>query len=83
MTRIAIIDNTTHTLFVEDVNVEELNETYEGNLEEYIKDNYTFDGDYSWNYITSALYIGCVSPDPYDLDEQIDQLRQEDLENEI
>lgn len=81
MPRIAIIDNTTHTLFVEDVNQQILDEKYNGSEQDYIEDNYTFEGTYSWDYITSALYIGEVSSEPFNLDEQIDELRAEDLEN--
>ena len=55
MERIAIIDHALHRLFIEDVSDEDL-EKYNGSEEDYIKDNYTFDGDWSWDYVTSILY---------------------------
>ena len=60
MERIAIIDHALHRLFIEDVSDEDL-EKYNGSEEDYIKDNYTFDGDWSWDYVTSILYY----PDKY------------------
>lgn len=57
MRRLAIIDHASHTLYVEDVNERELDEKYEGSEQAYIDDNYTFDGDYSWDWITDAEYI--------------------------
>lgn len=55
MTRLAIIDHGNHTLYVEDVTDEQL-EAYGGSEQAYIDDNYSFDGDYSWDNITDALY---------------------------
>lgn len=54
--RIAILDHANHNLYVEDVTEKEL-EKYDGSEQAYIDDNYTFDGDYSWEYITDALYM--------------------------
>jgi hypothetical protein len=54
--RIAIIDHATHELMVEDVNETEL-EKYGGDEQAYIDDNYTFEGDYSWDWITDAQYF--------------------------
>jgi len=56
MRRIAIIDHATHELMVEDVNETEL-EKYGGDEQAYIDDNYTFEGDYSWDWITDAQYF--------------------------
>ena len=56
MTRIAIIDHSTHELYIEDVSDETLNK-YGGDEQKYIDDNYTFDGDYSWDYIVGANYL--------------------------
>ena len=55
MERIAIIDHASHRLFIEDVSDDDL-EKYDGSEEDYIKDNYKFDGDWSWDYVTSVLY---------------------------
>jgi len=68
MERIAIIDHDTHTLFVEDVPEDILNERYNGDEEAYIKDCYNLGDNWSWDYIVSAQYIP-ESPDPdvYDI----------------
>ena len=57
MERIVIIDHFAHKLIVEDVDKEILIRGYNGSEVEYIEDNYTFVGDYSWEYITDAEYI--------------------------
>lgn len=54
MRRIAIIDHSTHTLMVEDINEEILEEQYGGDEQKYINDNYTFEGKYSWDWITDT-----------------------------
>lgn len=56
MERLVIIDHADHTLFIEDVADEAL-EQYGGSEEAYIKDNYTFEGDFSWDFITDAEYF--------------------------
>ena len=81
MTRIAVIDHSTHELYVEDINDGLLNaEPYNGDVQAYIDDNYTFEGDYSWDYIVDSSYEG-ENDGPYDLSEKIDELREEDLQN--
>lgn len=55
--RIAIIDHDTHTLFVEDINDEILQGQYGGEEQNYIDDNYTFEGEYSWDWITDTQYF--------------------------
>ena len=57
MRRIVIIDHSSHTLYVEDVNENELEMEYGGDEQAYIDDNYTFDGEYSWDWIIDAEYI--------------------------
>lgn len=80
MTRIAIIDHASHDLWVEDINDDVLNaEPYNGSEQAYIEANYTFEGEYSWVYITDAFYIGEVDG-PYDLSEKINELREEDCQ---
>lgn len=56
MKRLAIFDHVAHTLFIEDVTDEQLAK-YNGKEEDYIKDNYTFEGDWSWEYVTDIEYI--------------------------
>lgn len=57
MTRLAIIDHASHTLFVEDVNETLLEQKYNGEEEAYIKDNYNIGDSFSWEYIVSTQYI--------------------------
>ena len=64
ITRLVIIDHSTHLLYVEDV-TEEMLQNYNGDEQAYIDDNYTFAGDYSWDYIIEAyrmLESGDVEP---------------------
>ena len=50
MARIAIIDHVTHDLWVEDIKDDVLKaEPYNGSEQAYIEDNYTFEGDGSWD----------------------------------
>lgn len=56
MRRIAIIDHAAHELMVEDVDESVLETEYGGDEQAYINDNYTFEGDYSWDWITDAQY---------------------------
>jgi len=56
MERIVIIDHDDHRLFVEDINEEILQRDYNGEEEAYIKDNYDME-NFSWDYITEALYL--------------------------
>jgi len=66
MRRIAIIDHTHHTLFVEDVNEEILEGQYGGDLQLYIDDNYYIE-DYSWDWITDSQYIPEFEKDPIEI----------------
>lgn len=56
MIRVAIIDHDTHTLFVEDIDEEILENEYNGEEEEYIKDNYSLSDNWSWDYIIDTEY---------------------------
>ncbi len=56
MERLVIIDNAAHEVFIEDVTDEQL-EKYNGEEEAYIRDNYTFEGQWTWDYVTSVTYI--------------------------
>jgi hypothetical protein len=66
MVRLAIIDHDTHELFVETVSDEDIKKY--GGEQEYIDDNYTFSGGYSWDYIIDAQYFGLGQSDPMEID---------------
>ena len=68
MRRLAIIDHASHELMVEDVSEDRLEGLYGGDEEAYIKDNYTFDGDFSWDWITDAQYFPMDDSDPIEID---------------
>ena len=68
MRRIAIIDHAAHELMVEDVNESVLETEYGGDEQKYIDDNYTFEGDYSWDWITDAEYFPEGESDPIEID---------------
>ena len=55
MERIAIIDHDNHTLWIEDINDENL-EKYNGSEQDYIDDNYNL-VNYDWDYIVDTRYI--------------------------
>ena len=57
MERLVIIDHATHQVFIEDVPTELLEKYYDGEEEKYIEDNYNFDGDYSWDFITAINIV--------------------------
>lgn len=67
MTRIAILDHATHTLYIEDIPDSEL-EKYNGEEQAYIEDNYTFEEEYSWDYITNIEYYPEGKDTPIDLE---------------
>ena len=66
MRRIAIIDHTNHTLFIEDINEEILEGQYGGDEQMYIDDNYSLK-DYSWDWIIDAQYIPEFEKDPIEI----------------
>jgi hypothetical protein len=68
MRRIAIINHYSHELMVEDINEKELEAKYGGDEQKYIDDNYTFEGDYSWDWITDAQYFKEGESDPIEID---------------
>lgn len=68
MRRLAIINHADHTLMVEDVNENELQDNYGGDEQKYIDDNYTFEGDYSWDWITDAEYYKEGESNPIEID---------------
>ena len=68
MERIAILDHDNHTLFIEDIDEDELYEKYGGEEEKYIKDCYTLGENWSWEYITRIEYYPCDYQDPIELE---------------
>ena len=68
MRRIAIIDHASHELMIEDVNEQELENQYGGDEQKYIDDNYTFEGDYSWDWITDTQYFPEGESNPVDVE---------------
>lgn len=66
MRRIAIIDHTNHTLFVEDINEEILEGQYGGDEQLYIDENYSL-GNYSWDWITDTEYFPEFEKDPIEI----------------
>lgn len=56
MKRIAIIDHTEHELIVEDINEQELEENYDGDIQKYIDNNYDME-KYSWDWIIFTQYF--------------------------
>jgi hypothetical protein len=56
MERIIIIDHADHKVYIEDLTDEKLAK-YDGSEQDYIDDNYTFLGDYSWDYVTEVNYL--------------------------
>lgn len=53
--RVAIIDHDTHTLYVEDIDLDELEGKYQGEEEKYIADMYNLK-NFSWDFITAQCY---------------------------
>ena len=68
MRRIAIIDHASHELMIEDINEQVLKDQYGGDEQKYIDDNYTFEGDYSWDWITDTQYFPEGESDPVDVE---------------
>lgn len=57
MRRIVIIDHVYHVAYIEDINEKELEEKYGGDEQAYIDANYTFEGEYSWDYVVDIEYF--------------------------
>ena len=67
MRRLAIIDHSDHSLFIDDVSEDAL-AAYNGDEQAYIDDNYTFEGDYSWDWITDTEYMPENEDTPIDVE---------------
>lgn len=66
MRRLAIIDNVTHTLYVEDINEEILEGQYGGEEQLYIEDNYDLE-EYSWDWIIETQYFPVFDKTPIEI----------------
>jgi hypothetical protein len=66
MKRIAIINHTNHTLFVEDINEEILEGQYGGDEQMYIDNTYSLE-DYSWDWIIDTQYIPEFEKNPIEI----------------
>ena len=67
MRRLAIIDHANHHLYIEDVNEEILEGQYGGDEQMYIDENYSL-SEYSWDWITDALYFTEQEKEPIEID---------------
>ena len=67
MRRLAILDHFTHRLIIDEVSEEELDDVYDGEEEAYIRDNFTFKGDYSWDWIVDAEYYPLGGDNPIEI----------------
>ena len=56
MIRVAIIDHEYHSLYVEDIDEEILDNKYGGSEQKYIEDNFDL-REYSWDYIVDSTYF--------------------------
>lgn len=65
--RLVIIDHARHEVFIEDVSQEDL-EKYGGEEEAYIKDNYTFEGEWSWDYIVGITFLPADDKTPREVE---------------
>ena len=55
MEMLAILDHYNHTLIIDEVPDKTL-QKYNGEEEDYIKDNYEFEGDWSWEWVTDIVH---------------------------
>lgn len=69
-TRVAVLDSSNSTLYIEDV-LEETIREYGGDIDTYIEENYNTT-NCTWMVIDSVCYIPKDSPDPICLDVLID-----------
>lgn len=64
---IAILDHDNHTLYIEEIDMDIVDEKYNGEEEEYIKTNYNLGKYWTWDYITEMVYIP-ENSDPINID---------------
>jgi len=65
MKRLAVIDRAAKTLFVEDVNDEDIEKC--GGIEDYVIENYTFEGDFAVSEIVDAEYMTTDEKTPMEI----------------
>ena len=65
--RLAIIDHDNHRLLIEDVDMDILNEKYNGEEEDYIKDNYELGENWEWEWVVVIEFFP-VEGDPIDVE---------------
>lgn len=67
VTRIAIIDHDNHRLLIEDVDTEILEKKYNGEEEDYIRDNYELGENWEWEWVVVTEYYP-VDDDPIEVE---------------
>lgn len=71
--RIVILDHESHSVFIEDIDMDMIDSLYDGEEERYILSKYKLGEYWTWDYITSIQYIDDKNqPHEIDIDEIID-----------
>lgn len=65
--RIAIIDHDNHRLLIEDVDADILEKKYNGEEEDYIKDNYELGENWEWEWVVVTEYYP-IEDDPIEVE---------------
>ena len=66
--RIAIIDHDNHRLMIEDVDMDLVNRSYNGEEEAYILDNYELGEHWTWEWVTVTEYFPVEDGDPIEVE---------------
>lgn len=66
--RIAIIDHDNHRLMIEDVDMDLVNRSYNGEEEAYILDNYELGENWTWEWVTVTEYFPVEDGDPIEVE---------------
>lgn len=61
-TRIAVINHSSHEVFIEDIPNNYLEKEYGGEIQDYINTTYDDAENLSWDYIIGAFYLSQGSP---------------------
>lgn len=80
-TRIVVILHAEKTVYFEDVDNEQLNGSYGGDIKAYAEDNYTSKGEITAEVVEDVQYIGPYTDQVYGLNDEIDNLLNEDEDN--
>ena len=70
--RIVILDHDNHRCFIEDIDMDMLDENYDGQEEEYIKAHYTLGEFWTWDFVTDIEYVNDEEPIDLDIEAWID-----------